>query len=255
MDISIVPIGKYKGQPLERLMADQSYSEWLLAQSWFIERYAELAQLLRMGRLSEPQDTPEHNAMVAGLIDQRDGMEWLIAGSYPNIAGHHLEEFFTARFEQELEPKGGDISVSFDGYWGLLVEVKPLIGDDYPSVIRQVKAAGRRGVVIARTVETTNLTLDQVRRQFELAGVRLILETEFFDGAKAWRNDRDAYLTSTRSEIETAIDRAKSELVEAEQSMGDASAASWDLQSRVTKLTSEVSGLNERLNRIRSVGA
>lgn len=40
----IVPIGKYKGQPSERLMADQPYTEWLVAQAWFVERYAELVK-------------------------------------------------------------------------------------------------------------------------------------------------------------------------------------------------------------------
>ena len=85
MKNDLVPIGKYKGQPLERLIADQPYVDWLTAQSWFLERYADLAQLLRMGRLTEPQDTPEHNAMIAGLIDRRNEVEWLFSKVFSKV--------------------------------------------------------------------------------------------------------------------------------------------------------------------------
>lgn len=259
MDITVVPIGKYKGQPLEVLFADQKYSEWLLAQAWFIDRYAELAQLLRMGRLAEPQDTPEHNAMVASLIDQRDGMEWLVATSYPGWDREGAEHFYAAQFTQELEPKGGDIAVSFASYWGLLVEVKPLIGDDYPSVIRQVKAAGRRGVVIANKVEPTNLTLEQVRRQFELSGVRLVLESEFFAAAAAWREERCTYLIRTISETETEIAKLMPQLAEVgallqvEKDKSEWGYAPWTLQDRHNGLTKNIADLNERLTRLRAV--
>lgn len=194
-DVSIVPIGKYKGQPVERLMADEKYSEWLLAQAWFLDRYADLAQLLRMGRLTEPQDTPEHNAMIAGLIDRQKETEALFASLFPD---EPEARWAGSQFAQELEPRGGDILITAPhsslaasmSSLRVLIEAKPLIGDDYPSVIRQVKAAlaGEpvmfrivRPVVIARKVETTNLSLDQVRRQFQLSGVPLLMESEFFD--------------------------------------------------------------------------
>ncbi len=179
----IVPIGKYKGQPLERLLSDQPYSEWLLAQAWFLDRYADLAQLMRMGRLSEPQDTPEHNAMVARLIDQRDVFEYLFSRLFPGI---EWDDPRIRKYNQEIEPRGGDLLVSVNTYCRILIEVKPLIGDDYPSVIRQLKAGRKnystrpRAVVVANKVEPTNLTLDQVRRQFELSGLFLILEHELF---------------------------------------------------------------------------
>lgn len=204
MSNDIVPIGKYKGQPLERLMADQSYSDWLLAQQWFLERYADLAQLLRMGRLTEPQDTPEHNAMVAGLIDRRDEVEWLFTTAFPD---RPREYWYLSAFEQIVEPKGGDLLFSLDRLQ-LLIEVKPLIGDDFPAVIRQIKAgtAGRgRGVVIARKVETTNLTIKQVRRQFELANVLLVMEDEFFGAAEPWRQQRHAHVCEAIPEIESEL--------------------------------------------------
>ncbi|MDR2560745.1 MAG: hypothetical protein LBC63_03105 [Holophagales bacterium] len=41
-----VPFGKYKGQPLEVLIADKSYTAWLVAQDWFRERYQSIYQAI-----------------------------------------------------------------------------------------------------------------------------------------------------------------------------------------------------------------
>lgn len=205
MDMSVVPIGKYKGEPIERLLADQGYSEWLLAQAWFLERYAELAQILRTGRMAEPQDTPEHNAMIATLIDQRDSAEWLFAEIFRDWPAL---DWFDADFRQVVEPKGGDLELEMLRNT-ILIEAKPLIGDDYPSVIRQVKAgaAGQATpVVIAGKVETTNLTHSQIARQFYLAGVKLVLLDDFQKEGAAWARHRQtlvrAALPDMRQELE-----------------------------------------------------
>jgi len=36
----VVPFGKYRGQPLAVMMADQQYCEWLASQGWFAEKSA-----------------------------------------------------------------------------------------------------------------------------------------------------------------------------------------------------------------------
>lgn len=254
MNYEIVPIGKYKGQPLERLMADQSYSEWLLAQAWFVDRYAELANLLRLGRLTEPQDTPEHNAMIAGLIDQRDAFEALASRI---LAGYwaRSEEIYCSSFRQELEPKGGDILIMVDAA-RILVEAKPLIGDDYPSVIRQVKSAGygRGSVVIANKVETTNLSLQQVRRQFELAGVHLVLEAEFFEEGKAWAAQRAVDVRDALAEIDQDLIEARAQLEAANaEPPSNEWGHSWDHQKKVQDLTAKIANLNDRADRLRRV--
>lgn len=249
MTIDVVPIGKYKGLPVERLMADQSYSEWLLAQSWFLDRYADLAQLLRMGRLNEPQDTPEHNAMIAGLIDQRDAMECLAKRFCWNP---DVEDLYSSDMRQEIEPKGGDIFIQL-GSARMLIEAKPLIGDDYPSVIRQVKAyndpLGPARVVIAREVAATNLTLEQVRRQFNLAGVHLVIEGEFFEAGKKWAKDRYDYLRTTIAALDVEIQEAKAELTAA-QSARAGGVDWWTEQSRITDATDLVARLNDRMARL-----
>lgn len=252
MTNEIVPIGKYKGQPIERLMADQPYSEWLLAQAWFVDRYAELAQLVRMGRIAEPQDTPEHNAMIARLIDQRDVMEMLFSKLWPDTLP---EQWYLASFQQTVEPKGGDLlflaQCADYGRSAVLVEAKPLIGDDFPSVIRQVKATPsegdslRRCVIVAK-VEPTNLTLTQVQRQFELAGVSLVIEADLFADVPAWQLQRLTHLRSALPEAEQALAEIKA--IAAQNRYPESGAAVW----KQTSAELRVQGIKAALERASS---
>jgi hypothetical protein len=66
-DTKIVPFGKYKGQPIERMLADQSYLQWLMAQDWFREK--PLYQVI-INYGAEPQETPEHNALQVMFLDK-----------------------------------------------------------------------------------------------------------------------------------------------------------------------------------------
>ena len=64
--MSIVPFGKYKGQPIDVLRQDQEYLEWLSQQDWFRKKFATLYNML----LTEPSETPEHNRYQALFLDQ-----------------------------------------------------------------------------------------------------------------------------------------------------------------------------------------
>jgi hypothetical protein len=64
----IVPFGKYKGQPLEALAQDRSYLDWLTAQDWFRERYANIYTLI-VNNFAEPTETPDHNAPQVLFLD------------------------------------------------------------------------------------------------------------------------------------------------------------------------------------------
>lgn len=59
--MSTVPFGKYKGRPVEDMLADADYMGWLEAQPWFRERFSHLAR-----RDSDAlQRTPDHNRLQA----------------------------------------------------------------------------------------------------------------------------------------------------------------------------------------------
>src|SRR5690606_16428300 len=60
--------GKYRGQPVQALIADQDYRDWLLSQPWFRERWGNVYQtVINYG--GEPQDSPEHNEMQVAFLD------------------------------------------------------------------------------------------------------------------------------------------------------------------------------------------
>ena len=63
---TLVPFGKYKGSPVEDMLADSSYMAWLEAQPWFREKFV---HLLPSGRKEEMSQTPAHNRLQALFLD------------------------------------------------------------------------------------------------------------------------------------------------------------------------------------------
>ncbi len=68
-DNTLVPFGKYRNKPVEHLIADTQYREWLLAQGWVQQRYPDLHTII-VNFGGEPQETPEHNALQLQFLDE-----------------------------------------------------------------------------------------------------------------------------------------------------------------------------------------
>lgn len=66
----LIPFGKYKGQPLATMASDRDYCEWLLQQSWFVERFPQIHTIV-VNNFGEPSETPEHNALQIRFLDDR----------------------------------------------------------------------------------------------------------------------------------------------------------------------------------------
>lgn len=193
MNAEVVPFGKYKGQPVAALAADENYCEWLTAQPWFKQKYGNVYNILIQSG-AEPQDSPEHNEMQARFLDD----DWCLrlgAVLWPRFA-----TFRGAPSNRTFEARGWD--VVFDG--PLLVplldgggeetgelaefigrariECKPDLGDDYPTVLRQVKGYpfetsffGQRCVVVRRHA-FEHVTWEQVWRIFAESKIALVPE-------------------------------------------------------------------------------
>lgn len=69
MSDSLIPFGKYKGQPIEAIAEDRNYVEWLTAQAWFREKHRNLYSIV-INNFCEPSETPEHNAIQARFLDE-----------------------------------------------------------------------------------------------------------------------------------------------------------------------------------------
>jgi len=65
----IIPFGKHKGSTVAELLAnDPPYVEWVMAQGWVAERFAELHKALA-SRGAGQDDSPEHNALQARFLE------------------------------------------------------------------------------------------------------------------------------------------------------------------------------------------
>lgn len=238
MSGEIVPFGKYKGKPVEALAQDRQYVDWVTAQPWFREKFANIYTLI-VNNFQEPSETPDHNrlqvlflkpefqlavvqfafpeawlhfqaacakwegwiaayhalavanpkrwrdglpAEMKGRISDFDAEE--ILGGVPNALSHHVV------FEQDGFDVYFRISVAYRTELGdYSVEIKPTIGDEFPAVLRQIKAAYARRFQPGRpTVGNPILfleeyvgqgaTLEQFIAVFEADGIRVVFLDE-----------------------------------------------------------------------------
>lgn len=195
--VVVMPIGKYKGQPVEILREDASYKEWLLAQNWFKDKFGDIHTLI-LNNFQTPHNTPEHNALqarfletgwLAEVLDPTKDIELRDLNVEFESAGYDVLINCYFRRLSEWEPrlkdyqeklallptpipdnennirfdsKGKLIAISAlsprnqttewcnltywsqEGGWGdrsLGIQLKPVIGDDYPAILRALKHA------------------------------------------------------------------------------------------------------------------
>lgn len=143
MSDDLIPFGKYRGQPIEALAGDQQYADWLAAQPWFRERHPSLYTII-INNFTVAADTPEHNKLQARLLDEKFTTR-LINSAVPTL------KITGVRVSFESNGLDASVLVAYDYYdendkpWRtqqiFVVEAKPTIGDDYPTILRQIKRA------------------------------------------------------------------------------------------------------------------
>jgi hypothetical protein len=230
----VIPFGKYKGQPVEVLASDRDYCNWLMAQTWFGERYPQVHTLV-INNFGEPTETPEHNALQIRLLD--DGFrakcteaalrffdadrQW--THRVDRGDGHTemslVTPYFTTPRAPQFEVGGMDVLWEVDlwqichtcgpthpttlpdrhqSLWEkrsyrrghgddpqrIAVECKPLIGDDYPAILRflthirhpEIGIAHR--MVLAGDVRSQTVSLQAIKQFFALSHILLVLVDE-----------------------------------------------------------------------------
>ncbi len=74
-----------------------------------------------------------------------------------------------------------DVQISrWRGQHDLRIEIKPAMGDDYPAVLRQMKASCCN-VLYLVAYTGSGATLDQVKQMFRAAGIRVITHSMFWE--------------------------------------------------------------------------
>jgi len=169
--LPLVPFGKYKGQPITVLLNDTKYLEWCKQQEWF-EKFQIVYNICvnqTITTTNQNSKTPEHNKLQ-NIFLENENVETLLRFIYKNFKYKKNVSYSTAFCEFEGmfnwdiiikdlsftkiqcncnwdEKEEGDVCEckyeDNDRYEYALsnhyIELKPLLGDDYPSVLRKMK--------------------------------------------------------------------------------------------------------------------
>ncbi len=218
---NVLKFGKHKGQPIEEVLAiDPQYIEWLKAKPWFQEKNPTLYNIVvnNVVNSAEPADTPEHNSYQVRFID----------AGYTTAFVRHLFPQASTPFviKTEFEVSGADVMIrvcnaAMDKHtqeWSLwledwynstkpgkppqprcppdaiskklFVEIKPVVGDDYPAILRQIKQYMRvlydweqpSFILLIGQYCGVGATTDQMVKTFEASGIRVA----FAENIKGW---------------------------------------------------------------------
>lgn len=201
----VVPFGKWKGQPVQRLAEDRSYFEWLCSQPWFREKFEDLYQAVVQRKFEvvvtvpgagavEPSETPAHNAIQVLFLEDEFCRQFVREALpvWPEVEG-------ALEFGRTFEFEGVDVLLvarapeDEHGYCrsqGMAIEIKPSIGDDYPAVLRQMRghrANNRLGyylenqVLLVGEFNARGATIQQFIKTFEVSGIRVVFLDDVVD--------------------------------------------------------------------------
>ena len=189
MSGEVVPFGKYRGQPVEVLVQDRQYVDWLTAQPWFKEKFGNFYTLI-VNNFQEPSETPEHNALQIKFLDRDFCLRFVrhlkpsyFAGAETLHIGFESEGFDVVVSGTVLEPHSEprmDLRVlcSCD----FAIEVKPTVGDDYPAILRKMKGLGARRfhdqVLFLEEYTGVGATREQFIAIFKTADIAIVFASD-----------------------------------------------------------------------------
>lgn len=158
----LVPFGKYKGLPVLSMLQDVSYCNWFLNQEWAPKNYLKVYNFI-VNAGGQVDDTPEHNKLQARFLDESFRVKTLRLVGICNDSGYLPFRQGTKVCNIEFEVEGWDVELKLRGpefkrvrgvsgalvYWGghfptVYCELKPSVGDDFPTVLRQMKVNRKR---------------------------------------------------------------------------------------------------------------
>jgi hypothetical protein len=160
-----MPFGKYKGRPVVELLEEApKYLQYMATRPWVRENFPAIYQII-IDRGPKPEDTPEHNRIQAMFLDES------FRRRFCQLVGHA----YTDRVD--FEQAGADVVLDHVPLGGLRIEIKPFVGDDYPSVLRQMRHQ-RTSVLLLEKYDGTSVTCDEFVAMFARSGRKVIFLNE-----------------------------------------------------------------------------
>ena len=225
--LPIVPFGKYKGKPVTDLLADPKYLEWCKQQSWF-EKYQVVYNICVNQTISSNDTnskTPAHNKLQNMFLRQ-ENIKKLVKLLYPqkNTVTSDSRCEFESSYNWDVEISDlrytrkkslcNEYKIDNTTYCddceyidgeeeahylpNIYMELKPILGDDYPNVLRKMKTQisltndklekeqhyqyfHGEFVLLVQNFESTSTTKDDLKRIFNQTHIRIIFTNELFD--------------------------------------------------------------------------
>ena len=205
--LQTVPFGKHKGNPITTLINDTKYYEWCKKQPNLLEKYPHVFNIYLYETTSNQNSkTPEHNKLQNLFLDD-ENIKKLLKKLYNKNSKNVKIETGKVKFEgmynwdlllcdftwyrdcdcshecdcNILKKHCKEHKIPSDGedlkYDELYCEIKPLMGDDYPCVLRKM----------TKQIELTN---NYAKKQNEETEQRYIKE---YKEGYFWRSNKDLY--------------------------------------------------------------
>lgn len=227
----IVPFGKYKGQPLEVIAHDREYCEWLLTQAWFVEKFPQIHTVVinNFGEPSETPEHNALQMRLLDDEFRAKCTEVALQFFYPERLWEHevpeghkgLMYLSTPVFGLDDPPTFEDAGIDVtwqaqqwmivhdtrpqkrtlpdthssrwmeNGRTTIALECKPLIGDDFPAILRFLKNLPRRlntalRMVLAGDIRSQTVPLAAIKQFFATSNVALVLVDEVEAAQPLW---------------------------------------------------------------------
>jgi hypothetical protein len=173
----VITFGKHQGLTVAELLHNhKSYVEWLTGQSWLAERFSDLHAAL-LSRGAPTDETPEHNKIQARFLDP------LFCDAFISLSRRYIiEDRRPLKYKVSFERKGIDVLINYwtrdresfsdpTDFTGL--EIKPSIGDEFPTVLRQMERLGVK-ICVAEHYTGRGTSEPIVKKIFESNGYTLI---------------------------------------------------------------------------------
>lgn len=201
----VIPFGKYKGQPLEVLIQDKNYTDWILSQEGIKNKYPEIVNVI-INNFQEPSETPEHNAMQVKFLRKNFpvALYSLFTGIEPSFVSKHVcfqvpvfeEEgidvyFYCHPKEDDFYKESGLYKERIDSglkFWerGFKVEIKHTVGDEFPAILRQIRSSkninpGDLNFLLLNSYNGKGASLKEFQEYFNTSNIGVVFEKQIDD--------------------------------------------------------------------------
>ena len=216
--LPLVTFGRYKGQPITTLMNDTKYLEYIKQQEW-LKKYPIVYNICVNQTIStsnQNSKTPEHNSLQNMFLEKENVIK-LLGKVINNISKYIIKKNVHCEFKVVFESKfNWDILIHSihiykcnhdepnicDGGCNRLVgegaiddkccvEIKPMLGDDYPCVLRKMKTQMEftkrdyyiHYILLIKEFNAKSTTKEQLVTIFNQSRIKVVFTDDLFKDA------------------------------------------------------------------------